>query len=98
MNAGEGSVLRCRSSTFTSNRVAIASNNGATVSAEGNTFTTNGTVFSVQCRKPIHGGGTLQLGVNTLENNGREREVDALSKVVVQDSLSTDVVKRSDAE
>ena len=93
LSSGEASQVLVRNNRFEGNRLAIASKDLSVVYVQDNTFTGNAIVFGVYRKKPIYGGAHLMLGTNVYEGNTKERDVDALSEIVPQDSLKAEVLK-----
>ncbi len=70
-------------SRFTGNRIALDVSDLAVVHASRNRIEGSDVVYFVHRSSPVLSGGHLTVHTNELENNARERDLDAFSTLVV---------------
>jgi hypothetical protein len=81
ISVGEASQVLVLESRFEGNTLGMAVKDLSVAHVDACLFKENTTVFGVYRKKPIHGGAHLFLYTNELVGNGREREVDAHSRI-----------------
>ena len=81
LSVGEIARVAVRGCTFRGNAIAMAVKDLSIAHVEGCLFIGNDLVFSVRRASGIYGGARLFLYPNTFVDNGRDREVDTLSRI-----------------